>query len=224
MRAIAIAALSIITVCGCSSSQSSGASGDLAVHAPLDLRSTGDGPPAPPDLSAAPDLSVVNDLATTADLRKPVDLAGADLAMPMQGGNAMVMCGKNTICMKPMAICCSPDHGMTGMCVAAAGMCGNGIPYYCDDPSDCAMGQVCCLGGQNAQCMAAADCANINGLRMCASKNDCAATENCCGFTPFGGGFGKCQMGPCPICNTKWTAFRALREKAALARVEHKAR
>ena len=81
---------------------------------------------------------------------------------------------------------------------------------------DCPVqGEVCCLNNTLAQCTSAADCTAMMGTRLCAGKNDCAVNENCCGFSPQAGGYGRCSMGPCPICGNKWTQFHAIYVKKA---------
>jgi hypothetical protein len=143
-----------------------------------------------PDLSVPSDLSVPDDLATPPDLVAPPDLAGKV--------KTDVNCGINVTCVDPMSVCCSGDHGRTGACVAPNMKCGNGIPYGCDAPDDCPMGQVCCLVGNGAACTTAQMCGMMGGDLLCASKMDCG-NLNCCGYNFNMNGFSHCQAGPCPI-------------------------
>ena len=149
--------------------------------APLDLATAAsDGAPRDLATAAGADLSA-RDLATPPmDLARIVDLAGGG---GNQGGNAQIACG-NVTCKAPTSVCCRANPFGQGACVAPGAGCGNGQPFFCDDPSDCNPGQICCYTANGSTCTTAADCAAKMGREMCQQKTDCAPNLMCCGAGP----------------------------------------
>jgi hypothetical protein len=82
--------------------------------------------------------SATGDLATTAG---DFGTTGADLSTAGDDGGATgVVCG-GALC---SLACCTPDHGVSGMCVDPAATSCTEV-YRCDGPEDCAgQGGVCC--------------------------------------------------------------------------------
>ncbi len=150
---------------------------------------------------------------TSTDLAPAHDLAGRDLkGSPDQSQptSTAVRCGGSadapTLCTSQKAICCSADDGQTGTCEADANACPAGVPYRCDEPSQCQSGQVCCQteSGANSAgsaCLAAADCASAGDYRLCLKTSDCNSGETCCscGLAITGhASYMKCTTALCP--------------------------
>ncbi len=190
MPTITRPAILLLLAAGCGESPAPGGA-DLAARD----GTGGGGDLAGADL-AATDATAAGDLAV-ADLVAAPDLAPApDMAAAVK---TTVGCGINVTCVDPASVCCSGDHGRTGTCVAPAMMCMAGIPYDCDGPDDCPMGDVCCLTGKGAACSAPAACAMLGGDVLCEMKADCPNNGNCCNYNINQNGFHRCQAGPCPI-------------------------
>lgn len=148
-----------------------------------------------PDLAGSHDLAIARDLAVT-DAASPVDLArGPDLARPpdlwsaptdaavgSQGPNAAIDCG-GASCRAPKSVCCRPSPFGAGTCIQPGDNCGS-LAWYCDDPSDCAGGDVCCNLAGGSTCAPAADCQAAMGRRMCHQIGECLPGEMCCGVGP----------------------------------------
>jgi hypothetical protein len=112
---------------------------------------------------------------------------------------ATVGCGADPTCPTAPGACCYDvsGSGQTTSCVQDATTClpANRMrPCFatvvqCDDPGDCASGDVCCyscgLGWSvaTAACMAASECdpnaANSSHQRICKTDSDCIAGETC---------------------------------------------
>ena len=166
---------------------------------PVDFASHHDYAFTPPDLTGAdfagrdlakpPDLSFPVDLAKPKDLSMPVDLAKAP-------PNPLVWCGMNDpACSGAKAVCCYDENAFQGTCAAAAADCNQfTTAFACDDPTDCAQGDICCGGLGGARCLAIGACQDH---RLCISQNQCGLGESCCPFV-MGGGLSWCVKGVCP--------------------------
>ena len=127
------------------------------------------------DLSGVP----VDQAAGPPDLVRSPDLAGGG----HQGRNAAIACG-NVTCRAPASVCCRNLPFGDGQCIAPGAACG-ASNFFCDDPSDCDAGELCCsVPGAGSSCASAAACTAKMGDRLCAAQSDCLAGEMCCGRGP----------------------------------------
>jgi hypothetical protein len=111
-------------------------------------------------------------------------------------GAGVVKCGNDECEAAQSEICCVTNPGNATCHVGSA--CPQGTMLLgCDDPSDCANGQVCCgtFGDITLKSSCEAAC-TLAGQPMCASANDCAGGMYCCpALTPA---YTVCTPTPCP--------------------------
>jgi hypothetical protein len=126
--------------------------------------------------------------------------AAADSSPTDAGSDASrvtsVRCG-NTTCADAGApptgnFCCVPGQGQPPSCASALGQCQSGTPYYCNDRSDCALGEDCCESSVRAlfSCTPAGSC--TTGLQLCKDSSECLNGMPCVMTTCSGQPIGTC--------------------------------
>lgn len=137
---------------------------------------------AQPDLlSVFPDASrdaAAHDSAAPADVQLAVDtFVAPDLP------RSTVTCG-SSLCLSPSDVCCF-NFVAANACVGA-GMC-QGVPYACDDPTDCPTGQICCRGLLGSACNTKTSCDQAGLDELCQQGAQCSDhADNCCPLaSPF---------------------------------------
>jgi hypothetical protein len=90
---------------------------------------------------------------------------------------------------------CRPGGGEA--CVVASdgiGVCepGGGPPpaFYCDDPTDCTAGQICCGSVGGSACSSSC---GMPSLPMCRDDGDCPGTNVCCPLSFHGYPYAVCK-------------------------------
>ena len=130
---------------------------------------------------------------------------------PTSGGTMSDLCGPypNVQCLGspcgPLLGCCYPA-AMMPMCSLGTTCMGAGDDFYaCDDPSDCALGSVCChTTGGGSVCTPAADCSAVDEIQLCrvptpgVASCECGDVDECCGTGMKNAHYPTCQpVGTC---------------------------
>jgi hypothetical protein len=120
---------------------------------------------------------------------------GGTTTVPCASVPPGVACGAST-CGGATPVCCTEQT----TCVAASGCGGYDRGLSCDDPSDCAPGEVCCYhankGSFGSACASPSACVSnsydfIGPLRLCWANCDCPIGSQCVSSsTGSGGGYG----------------------------------
>jgi hypothetical protein len=162
----------------------------------VDGESGGD---SPGDSSSEQDAPAHTDDAGSADADG--SSSGGDSGLSSDPG--AVTCG-NTLCPDasgdpPMnqirAYCCThgPNTGdpISQMCeYANLGACESGIPYYCDETSDCNAGLFCCMSKDIRPWTACQS--TCTGVMLCKSSGECNNGQKCVPATCDGQHLGTC--------------------------------
>ena len=142
---------------------------------------------------------------------------------PSDGGAGSLFCGYlgndagRLDCTPQTQVCCLGGKQGTGFadptCNAPGTPCANGTnpkEFQCGDPTDCASGSICCLGGPaptldpvcgyykakgttGSKCETTTTCA-AGETKLCESNAECAAGQTCTPFKTLILQFGFCSM------------------------------
>ena len=137
----------------------------------------------------------------------PVDATVKPDAAPGVPSPDSLTCGKAT-CKLPGQYCCT-SQTQEQNCIAKGEPCAQGVTQLCDDATDCAAGQKCCIGfgdsGMTPTVGCAASCGKVQGFdlpQLCAVDSECGGSVQCIAES--------CGAGEIRVCGGAPAALKSL--------------
>ncbi|GAC1352678.1 MAG: hypothetical protein NVSMB1_17930 [Polyangiales bacterium] len=121
-----------------------------------------------------------------------IDAPEGEVTDDLKSNPGKVSC-RGTECALPDNFCCDGTSTRCAVNATLGGTCENSAVFLrCDEPADCAGGQLCCLGfglGSGSNC--SSDCGSGETLRLCKTTADCGGIGTCRNVTCLLSGLGE---------------------------------